>query len=191
MRRFWMVSRRRFLWLFGVVGLARLSGLLDSAIANGNSAQNPAGSRASEIAPDYHVLSAHQVATLGAIAEQLIPADQDPGARDAGAVRYIDRVLRGEQSEKLPLYVASLVGTDQASQLLFGKSFIDLGFDRQTSVLKAIEQDNAPGDVWRTLSSRDFFDIVWRHVLEGFYGPPEHGGNQNAASWRMLGVPGH
>jgi gluconate 2-dehydrogenase gamma chain len=26
------------------------------------------------------------------------------------------------------------------------------------------------------------------HTLEGYYGSPRHGGNRDAASWRMLGL---
>jgi hypothetical protein len=33
--------------------------------------------------------------------------------------------------------------------------------------------------------------MLWGHVLEGFYGPPEEGGNKNYASWKMLGFPEH
>jgi gluconate 2-dehydrogenase gamma chain len=163
---------------------------LSSAIANRNAALDLAYPGASELAGD-HVLDGHQAATLEAIAGQIVPTDQDPGAREAGAVRYIYRVLAGEQSEKLPLYIGGLKGTDQASRSLFGKSFVELDFDQQTRVLQAIQQDSAPGDAWHTISSGQFFEMVWRHVLEGFYGPPEHGGNRDYASWKMLGVPEH
>jgi len=32
---------------------------------------------------------------------------------------------------------------------------------------------------------------TWNRVLEGFYGPPEHGGNKDYASWKMVGSPEH
>jgi len=27
------------------------------------------------------------------------------------------------------------------------------------------------------------------HTIQGFYGGPRHGGNRDAVSWRMLGLP--
>ena len=40
-------------------------------------------------------------------------------------------------------------------------------------------------------SSRDrgFFELVRSHTFEGYYGSPRHGGNRDAVSWRMLGLP--
>jgi gluconate 2-dehydrogenase gamma chain len=34
----------------------------------------------------------------------------------------------------------------------------------------------------------EFFEMVRRHTFEGYYGSPRHGGNRDAASWRMLGL---
>lgn len=181
MRRIWEISRRRFLWLLGALGLVQAGGSVASNAAP--AAEDPV--------PGFNVLTANQVAVLEAIAEQIIPADQDPGAREAGAVRYIDRVLAAEQRDRLPLYVSGLAGVEQTSRAMFGSDFIQLSFDRQTAVLKAIEQGKASGDTWKKASSADFFATVWNHVLEGFYGPAEHGGNKDYASWKMVGFPEH
>ena len=34
-----------------------------------------------------------------------------------------------------------------------------------------------------------FFATVIAHTMQGYYGDPRHGGNRDAVSWRMLGVP--
>jgi hypothetical protein len=34
-----------------------------------------------------------------------------------------------------------------------------------------------------------FFELVLNHTMQSFYGSPRHGGNRDAVSWRMLGVP--
>lgn len=181
MRKIWELSRRRFLWLLSMFGVVRATQPLVSAGAL--PAPTPA--------PGYRVLNAHQVATLEAIADQIIPNDQDPGAREAGAVRYIDRVLAGEQRSKRPLYTAAIAGTDETSREMFGRVFIQLEFDQQTAVLRAIERGEARGESWKKLSSANFFSTVWNHVLEGFYGPPSHGGNKDFVSWKMVGFPQH
>ena len=36
--------------------------------------------------------------------------------------------------------------------------------------------------------TRDFFELVREHTMEGYYGSPRHGGNRDAVSWRMLGL---
>jgi len=180
-RKIWEISRRRFLGLLGVLGLLRAVPQIEGK------AQRPP----STPAPGYKVLTSHQVETLGAIADQIIPPDQDLGARDAGAVRYIDGVLAGDQKGKRPLYAAGIAGIDESSRKMFGKEFIKLEFDAQTQVLKAIEQGNAQGDTWKKQSRQQFFFTVWQHVLEGFYGPPEHGGNKDYVSWKMVGFPHH
>src|SRR5262245_26328149 len=137
MQKIWDLSRRKFLRLLGATGLLRASEPVGSALAT------PAAAPAS----GYKVLRPGQVAALEAIAEQIIPADQDPGAREGGAVHYLDNVLAGYQSERLPLYAAGLEGTEQTSHLLFGRDFVKLSFDQQTTVLKSLEQDTAQGEV--------------------------------------------
>lgn len=181
MQRVWDVSRREFLGLLGATGWF---------CASKPPTPGP-GAPPKASAVSYKVLKPAQAEALEAIAEQIIPAGRDPGARELGAVRYIDNVLAGYQSEKLPLYVAGLEGTDQTSQLLYGWQFAKLSFDQQTGVLKSVERGTAQGEVWCSASCQEFFAMVWGHVLEGFYGPPKHGGNKNYASWKMVGFPEH
>lgn len=180
MHRVWNVSRRKFLELLGATGWFSAGGPLVQASTPAQAA-----------APGYKVLKPAQVATLETLAEQIIPADHDPGAREAGTVHYIDNVLAGDQSEKLPLYAAGLEGVSQTSQLFYGRDFTRLSFDQQTAVLKSLEQGTAQGEVWRSVSSQEFFAMVWGHVFKGFYGSPEHGGNKGYASWKMVGFPEH
>ena len=182
MERNWDVSRRKFLGVLGTTSFIRAGGPLR---AGADAPSAPTLTRA------YKVLQPAQVETLEAIAEQIVPSDQDPGARDAGAVHYIDNVLAGEQSEKLPLYDAGLEGVDQTSQLVHDRNFAQLSFDQQTDILKSLEQGTAQGEIWCSFSSQDFFAMVWGHILEGFYGPPADGGNKGFASWKMVGFPEH
>lgn len=199
-QRYWTVSRRKFLGLLSVAGLLRADEPTAAASTVTATTAGPA--------PGYKILKPAHVVELEAIAENIIPADHDPGAREAGVVHYIDNVLArgqnpkrlpytglvvlaGYQSEKLPLYAAGLEGINQTSRLRYGREFVKLSSDRQTSILKSLERGTAQGEVWRSVSSREFFAMVWVHVLEGFYGPPEDGGNKNYASWKMVGYPEH
>ena len=184
-------SRRHFLALVSAAGLPSVAVPESSAQQVRELSHKAGGAPASNSKSRPQTLTAHQAETFGALAEQIVPADTEPGAREAGAVNHIERVLAGSQSHKQPLYAAGLEGVDQTSQLMFGSDFIRLSFQEQTTVLKAIEAGEAPGEIWKSVSSLEFFRMLWTHVLEGFYGPPEEGGNKNYVSWKMVGFPPH
>jgi gluconate 2-dehydrogenase gamma chain len=116
--------------------------------------------------------------TVDAICEQLIPADRDPGARDAGVVNYIDIQLAKRLRKHRPAYRKGLAAVDAASRAKFGKDFAETTPDQQVEVLKDMEDTN-----------REFFELILTHTRQGFYGDPRHGGNRNMASWKMLGLP--
>lgn len=115
--------------------------------------------------------------TVDAICERLIPADRDPGARDAGVVNYIDIQLARRLRRHRPTYREGLAAVDRASRSKFGKSFSDTSSDQQVEVLQAIEE-----------SSKEFFELILTHTRQGFYGDPRHGGNRNLVSWKMVGL---
>ncbi len=43
--------------------------------------------------------------------------------------------------------------------------------------------------VWNKAQAKQFFDLILSHAMQGYYGDPRHGGNREAAGWRMLGIP--
>jgi gluconate 2-dehydrogenase gamma chain len=125
---------------------------------------------------------------VGLISEQIIPADQDPGALDAGVTNFIDRQLVGPYVRHQEAYRAGLRGTEETSQEMYGRSFEELDWESQTEVLRALESGKAPGKTWEESSSASFFSLLRDHTMQGFYGSPRHGGNRNYASFRMLGI---
>ena len=126
--------------------------------------------------------------TVAAICERLIPADQDPGATEAGVVNFIDLQLMGPYKRYRANYRQGLKGVEQASLQKFGHGFTELSPGIQDEVLKALE-GGVTGEAWKGLSSKDFFTLILGHTMQGFYGDPRHGGNRGRASWKMLGVP--
>ncbi len=127
--------------------------------------------------------------TLEAICEQVIPADKDAGAKQAGVVNYIDRQIVGHFKRHQRTYREGLAALDQTSRRLFGKSFADLPPEQQVEILEKMETNELSADQWKGRSAKRFFELVVTHAMQGFYGDPRHGGNRNAVSWRMLGVP--
>jgi gluconate 2-dehydrogenase gamma chain len=117
---------------------------------------------------------------VAAICDHIIPPDRDPGGSAAGVPAFIDLQLTRFHKPHRETYRAGLAAVEQSSRARFGKSFLELNHDDQLAVLEAIEKDPA---------TRSFFGLMVSHSMQGFYGSPRHGGNRNAASWRMLGVP--
>lgn len=136
----------------------------------------------------WRFLSDAEAVVVEAIAEQIIPADQDPGAKDAGVVSYIDRQLASVFDEHQQAYRRGVAGVQQISNIMFRGDFESLPWARQTEVLRALERGEAPGSIWQTESARSFFELVRDHTMQGFYGSPRHGGNRGLVSFRMIGM---
>ncbi len=121
--------------------------------------------------------------------DQIIPPDEDPGAAWAGVVNYIDRQLCGALKHLRDTYRDGVSAVEQTSQSLYGANFASLAAERQIELLRRMEQGDVPRQPWTKLPSQDFFALVLDHTMQGFYGDPRHGGNRDAASWKMLGIP--
>jgi gluconate 2-dehydrogenase gamma chain len=127
----------------------------------------------------WRFFTTEEAATLEAVCERIIPADQDPGALLAGVVRFIDRQLAGFYKSLSESYRSGLAGIDLTSRSLFHARFRELPAEKQTAVLETLEKG----------PTKPFFEMVVAHTMQGFYGDPRHGGNREFASWRMLGIP--
>jgi gluconate 2-dehydrogenase gamma chain len=126
--------------------------------------------------------------TVAAIADRIIPADEEPGAVWAGAVNYIDRHLSGHFLKYQQTYRDSLAALDRVSQAMHGRGFSAMPVEHQDDVLAAVEKGSTEPN-WKAGEARDFFNLVRDHTLQSFYGDPRHGGNRDAVSWRMIRVP--
>jgi gluconate 2-dehydrogenase gamma chain len=150
-------------------------------------------------------LNDHEARTVDALAGRIVPGNErDPGAREAGAVVYIDRALAGAYDHLQPLYQSGVRELDQLSRELHGASFKDLSGDLQDAVLTEIDVvvealptehgaesdgDGAVRDARRERLSY-FFAVVREHVLQGMFCDPVYGGNRDTAGWRLVGFPG-
>jgi len=123
-----------------------------------------------------------------AITEQIIPADQDTGAREANVVNYIDKQLVSVFEEHQEAYRTGIAGVQQTSNITFSGDFESLTWAQQTDVLRALESGEARGSIWETISAQSFFALIRDHTMQGFYGSPRHGGNSRFASFRMIGI---
>lgn len=137
----------------------------------------------------WRFFTVEEARAVEAMCDQIIPADQDPGAKWAGVVRYIDRQLSGRFQASQNTYRLGIAALDRNSRALHGAAFADLAPEQQLSVLTALDENKAPKEAWQGVEAKPFFTLVVAHTMQGFYGSPRHGGNREAVSWRMIGVP--
>src|SRR5438552_11033477 len=109
---------------------------------------------------------AHQRATIEAAMARIIPTDDQPGAREAGTIEFLDRYLSGldfiyakpdgSGFEKLEdkraeawkqrieiiraTYVAGIKELDSRSQSQFGAEFVRLTTEQQDQILGGMER---------------------------------------------------
>jgi gluconate 2-dehydrogenase gamma chain len=126
--------------------------------------------------PALEFFSPEQAAEVEAIAAQVIPTDDAPGAREARVLYFIDRALTTFDRENQSAYVEGLQDLRAKVGAMFpGKeSFAQLSSDQQIQLLTTIE-------------TTDFFEQVRVHTIMGFFCDPSHGGNFEEAGWKLIG----
>jgi gluconate 2-dehydrogenase gamma chain len=121
-------------------------------------------------------LSAAEAADIEAVAAQIIPTDDSPGAREAGVVYFFDRALATFYSQLAGDYRAQLA----AFQAEYRKghpavsSFASLTSDQQIEHLKGVDQT-------------PFFATTRLLTLLGMFALPQYGGNRDRVGWKLIG----
>ena len=165
------------------------------------------------------VFSDHERATVEASVARIVPSDQDPGAREAGVVEYIEGLLATDEAaagvgpREKKEYANFVLGgtggrTEERQAALF--QLMESGSRHRQAYRDGVAEldrlarelfsatdfrglDEARQDrVLGVLDHRDdpFFALLVVHAMEGFYGHPRHGGNRDRAGWKVLGYPG-
>ncbi|HEY7672288.1 MAG TPA: gluconate 2-dehydrogenase subunit 3 family protein, partial [Gammaproteobacteria bacterium] len=109
-------------------------------------------------AEPYLNLTVAQAATLEAFVARLIPSDAGgPGAREAGAARYIDGALGGALAASRDAYNAGLAALDAHAERSAGRKFAALEPETQDALLRDLEANAVAGF---TPDSLTFFNLV-------------------------------
>lgn len=169
-------SRREFL-------VGSVSGLSATWVAAHYSELVAAGVHAQEasVATDrgggtpFAFFTIAQAADVEAMAAQIIPTDDTPGAREARVVYFIDRALTSFFRDRQADYTKGLAElTDKSRSLVSGATtFASLRSAQQVQVLNSIEKT-------------PFFEMVRRHTITGFFAHPVHGGNHEKVGWALV-----
>lgn len=157
------VARREFLRITGQsLGVAwtglnwsQVAAALDEAHAATHSTREPA----------LNFLSREEAAEVEAIASQIIPTDDTPGAREAGVVYFIDRALA--------TFFTRLAAPFRA-QLREVHGFAALAAEEQVALLTRIERT-------------PFFETIHMLTVVGMFTLPAYGGNRAGVGWKLLG----
>jgi hypothetical protein len=143
--------------------------------------------------PALKVLSPEQDTTVLAIAEQIIPETDTPGAKAAGVDRFIDVMLSDWMEEDAKaLFLQGLAEVDERSQAMFGKKFSAANSAQQIDLLKNLDDDLASLKLQpsvrrrerRKLTEKNFFYLMKRLTLVGYY--TSQAGAQQALHYQII-----
>jgi gluconate 2-dehydrogenase gamma chain len=115
-------------------------------------------------------------ADFDALAGRIIPADETPGAREAGAVHFADRALGSFMAELLPEIRGGLARLHERALAGGGSAFADLAEARQDELVADVESEDP-----------SFFFLARTLVVLGMVSDPSHGGNRDGIGWQMIG----
>lgn len=134
----------------------------------------------------WRFFSEEESKTVIAFAEQIIPADKDPGATDAGVINFIDKQLVGPYTRFQEDYRKGIPAIENSAKRILRKAFYELEWDEQAHFMGQMESGNLPEEFWEEVSQKSFFNMMLDHTMQGFYGSPRHGGNKNYVSYKMM-----
>ena len=124
----------------------------------------------------FEYFTPEQAADVDAIAAQIIPTDDLPGAREAGVVHFMDHSLATWAQDQQAAFVGGLgdLNHEVATRWPGTDRFAQLPSEQQNSLLHAVDQS-------------PFFQMVRFATVAGTFANPSWGGNQEKVGWRILG----
>ncbi|HEV8363311.1 MAG TPA: gluconate 2-dehydrogenase subunit 3 family protein, partial [Gemmatimonadaceae bacterium] len=122
--------------------------------------------------------SASDARIVDAIASRILPSDDGtPGAHEAGALYFIDRVsaryLPAEMRARMRDGLATLQ-KDVAVRHANARDFASLTKEQQDALLR--DRETTP-----------FFELARTLTLAGVLSSPKYGGNRNYVGWKLVG----
>lgn len=165
------LSRRGFLKATGsMAGAAWAAALWPAVLA---AAQDAGAAR--DAGAEFEQLTAEEAADLAAIAAQIFPTDELPGATEAGVVYFMDSALRSFMTGAADSVSEGLDALNRkAAAIQPGARFAKLPAAEQVKLLKA--EENSP-----------FFGTVRFMTIAGMFALPAYGGNKDHKGWKVLG----
>ncbi|MFV1986244.1 MAG: gluconate 2-dehydrogenase subunit 3 family protein [Gemmatimonadota bacterium] len=134
--------------------------------------------KAREEGSAFRVLTPSEAVELEAMAAQIIPSGDSPGAREAGVIYFMDAALADARADALePMREGLAELRADVRETYDAESFAGLDHDQQLTALHAIEDT-------------DFFGSVRFLTLAGMFSHPSYGGNRDETGWKLIGFDG-
>jgi gluconate 2-dehydrogenase gamma chain len=135
----------------------------------------------------WHFFTDAEAACVIALCEQIIPADEHGGgATEAGVIHYIDRQLIAVFDYDQVVYQQGIAALQATCLEIHGQRFEALDLEEQHRICTKLEENALPEGEWGEIDQSRFFRLLINHTMQGFYGPPRHGGNRNYMSYKMM-----
>jgi gluconate 2-dehydrogenase gamma chain len=132
-----------------------------------------------QAAADGHVVAfaylGAAATSLSALAAEIIPSDDGPGATEAGAVYFIDCALATFDADKRDQYKEGLRQIEALRSKLFPTS----------ASVEALTREQRQ-ELIRGVETSEFFETLRTHVVLGFLANPEYGGNRGKVGWKYI-----
>ncbi len=161
-------SRRAFLsrLLAGTGAAMALGALPDFSLAHEHAAaQLHAGET------KFAFFTPEEARQMEAVCGQIIPSDDGPGAREAGAIYFIDYALSQTEPHLQPVFRE---GLKELAAACAPDKFNELGPAQQIAALKKQERT-------------EFFERARQYTILGFLGNPTRHGNRDQVGWKYIG----
>lgn len=156
-------------WIFGTVASTALAAIAQAQEHAHHAVRTPSGVA-------FEFFDAAAAADVAALAAQILPSDDGPGATEAGVVYFIDYALHTFDAGKQKQYLHGLAKIRDVRQKMFpqSESIASLSTDQQIQLLRGVDH-------------LEFFDVLRQHTVLGFLGSPAYHGNRNKVGWTYIG----
>jgi gluconate 2-dehydrogenase gamma chain len=126
----------------------------------------------------FRVLSPSEASVLEALADQIIPTDDTPGAREAQVVRFMDQALATFAADQRHIFTRGLAAlqVEVHRRLPSATSFATLEPGVQLELMNVLQTVDF-----------EFFETVRVGTICGMFADPSYGGNFEKAGWKLIG----
>jgi len=192
-------TRRSFLaQSAGALGILFLDSLTPQLLAQ---AHQHAHAAATNGLQGFRFLTKQEAADFEAFSAQIIPTDETPGAREAGAVYFADYVLStiNQDQQRDFRNALALLRVTSAEAQSGAASFFALPVDKQIAVMKTMEKPSeadpltaaSPASPNRSQTEAakraEAFGLLRATVLVGTFSDPSLHGNRDQIGWKLIG----
>ena len=171
------MERRRFLRYAASTPLLSIGGCRSRSPQPADAAAKKTDSESAA-----RTLTGMEWATLEALCGRILPADEQAGAIEAGAIRFIDRQLAYPPYKRFRRLVGGgLRHLERLARRMHRRPFADLPAAKQDDIIRVILRGRS------RRSGQRFLRVIVPLTLEGTFGDPLYGGNRDRLGWQMIG----